>query len=160
MSNDSSKNNESQDFESELRTKVEDYFSQGGTLSNKSDLDTFLDSCGLLELWNSEEEKQAVWISIVAHKSEAIDCECVLKGLSDLMNQAGGTNDDEPRISVSALFNNMSDDKLNEYKTLFDTLDLNNVHTIDEADITTAISINGLTLTNEEVSSCMKALSS
>lgn len=76
------------------------------------------------------------------------------------MNQAGGTNDDEPRISVSALFNNMSDDKLNEYKTLFDTLELNNVHTIDEADITTAISINGLTLTNEEVSSCMKALSS
>ena len=77
MSDDSSKNNESQDdFEAELRGKVEGFFKSGKALNSKEDLDDLLDTCGLLEIWDSEEEQQAVWDAIITHKDENGNINC------------------------------------------------------------------------------------
>ena len=157
MSDDSSKNNESQDdFEAELRGKVEGFFKSGKALNSKEDLDDLLDTCGLLEIWDSEEEKQAVWDAIITHKDENgnINCDCVLEGFSDLLNRVS-----ENQFNFANFFSEMELNKLNQYKTLFGTLDIKNAKCITMNDINSAITINGLTLLSDEVAQCISSMS-
>ena len=157
MSDDSSKNNESQDdFEAELRGKVEGFFKSGKALNSKEDLDDLLDTCGLLEIWDSEEEKQAVWDAIITHKEEngSINCDCVLEGFSDLLNRVS-----ENQFNFTTFFSEMDLNKLSQYKTLFGTLDIKNAKCITMNDINSAITINGLTLLSDEVAQCISSMS-
>ena len=95
-SNDGSEINDSQqDFEEGLRTKVEAYYQTGLQLASKADLDGFLDYCGLLEIWDSEEEKQTVWEAIKNYQDEngVIGYEGATKGLFDLLSQREDGNE-------------------------------------------------------------------
>ena len=72
----------------ELKTKMEEYFKNNKVIEKKEDLDGFLEAIGLLEVWNSEEEKEVCWQCLNKYnKKGIIDLNAAINGIKDLMNQ-------------------------------------------------------------------------
>ena len=49
---------EEEDFLQKLKAKIEEYFNKNQILEKKEDLDKFLEAIDLLEVWNTEDEKE------------------------------------------------------------------------------------------------------
>ena len=72
----------------DLKTKMEEYFKKHNTIEKKEDLDGFLEAIDLLEIWNSDEEKDVCWQCLNKYnKKGVIDLNAAINGIKDLMNQ-------------------------------------------------------------------------
>ena len=49
---------EEDDVLQELKAKMEEFFKNNKSIEKREDLDNFLEAIELLELWNSDEEKE------------------------------------------------------------------------------------------------------
>ena len=79
---------EEDDVLQELKTKMEEYFKTKITIEKKEDLDGFLEAIDLLEVWNSEEEKDLCWQCLNKYNKEGIiDLNAAINGIRDLINQ-------------------------------------------------------------------------
>ena len=77
-----------EDFQKQLIEKIKHYFKSNPPLTSKDELDNFLSAIDLLDIWNSDEEKDNVWDYISKYiKNSKIDCEGAIKGIKDLLNQ-------------------------------------------------------------------------
>ena len=174
-SNDGSEINDSQqDFEEGLRTKVEAYYQTGLQLASKADLDGFLDYCGLLEIWDSEEEKQTVWEAIKNYQDEngVIGYEGATKGLFDLLsqredgNESGGERESSIKLrknshqrTMSQFFLDVPTNKLFDYKKLFDIISSKDSKTINLNELSNEVIQEGVNLSKEEIGDCLSSFS-
>ena len=76
-------------LESEVSPKIDNYFaSKNNELLSYENLDEFLKAIELYELWNSEEEKDEFWQSLMKYGTDnKVDAEGAKKGLHDLLNK-------------------------------------------------------------------------
>ena len=86
--NEQENENIEEDFQNQLIEKIKHYYESNPPLSSKDELDNFLSAIDLLDIWNSEEEKENVWEYISKYmKDSKVDCEGTIKGIKDLLNQ-------------------------------------------------------------------------
>ena len=79
---------EEDDVLQELKTKMEEYFKTKNSIEKKEDLDGFLEAIDLLEVWNSDEEKDLCWQCLNKYNKEGIiDLNAAINGIRDLINQ-------------------------------------------------------------------------
>ena len=84
-------------FEEEINTKIDNYFSSNNNeLLSYENLDDFLKEVELYDLWNSEEEKDTLWQSLMKYgQNDKVDAEGSKKGIHDLLNKQEEDNDDD-----------------------------------------------------------------
>ena len=71
----------------DLKEKMEEYFKNHKTIE-KDDLDNFLEAIDLLEIWNTNEEKEECWQCLNKYnKKGIIDLNAAINGIKDLINQ-------------------------------------------------------------------------
>ena len=147
---------EENEFKENLNNLAKNFFENHPPLKSRDELDQFLDSLNLLEIWSSDEEKDMFWESLIKYQNNnEINYESAIKGLHDFLNQDEdeGENDNNEintgttrisRISrMSYAFNNQSkkphhrreitriftrieDQKLFQIQKIFNLLNLNN----------------------------------
>ena len=84
-----------EDFQEQLKVKIKHYFESNPPIS-KNEFDNFLSAIGLLEIWNSEEEKETVWQWLSKYmKDSKINCEDSIKGLMEFLIQEEEAPDEE-----------------------------------------------------------------
>ena len=138
---------EEDDVLQELKTKMEEYFKTKNTIEKKEDLDGFLEAIDLLEVWNSDDEKDLCWQCLNKYNKDGIiDLNAAINGIRDLINQdeeqeshetilthlsrrASVREPNRNKISVSKLKQNaldeyecVDDDTLIQLKNLFSLL--------------------------------------
>ena len=76
-------------FETQLNEKIDNYFSSNNNnLLSYENLDDFLKGVELYDLWNSEEEKDTLWQSLMKYGTDdKVDLEGTKKGMHDLLNK-------------------------------------------------------------------------
>ena len=76
-------------FEENLNEKIELYFSSNNNeLLSYEKLDDFLKAVELYDMWNSEEEKDVLWQSLMKYNIDnKIDKDGAIKGMHDLLSQ-------------------------------------------------------------------------
>ena len=81
-------------LENEVNPKIDKYFSsKNNELLSYENLDEFLKAIELYELWNSEEEKDEFWQSLMKYgTNNKVDAEGAKKGLHDLLNKEDEDN--------------------------------------------------------------------
>ena len=86
-----------QKFEEELNTKIDNYFSTNNNeLLSYENLDDFLREVELYDLWNSEEEKDTLWQSLMKYgQNDKVDAEGSKKGIHELLNKQEEDNNDD-----------------------------------------------------------------
>jgi hypothetical protein len=105
------------EIQEELNTKVKKFFETTSYITSRDDFDKFLSETDLLEIWNSEAEKETLWQYISKYmKNSKIDCEGALNGLNDFMNQ------DEEDQSGNSEEQNTSSIQKKEEKEIKETL--------------------------------------
>ena len=87
-------------FEEELNRKIESYFSSNNNeLLSYENIDDFLKSIDLYQFWNSEEEKDVLWQSLMKYnKDKKIDKNGAIKGFHDLLTQEDNSNSKEENL--------------------------------------------------------------
>ena len=90
---------EEEDFESKVINNTKTFFSQNSELS-KNNFDKFLEEVGLLEIFNSEEEKTYIWEVLLKQGPNGIlDLDKAIKGVEEIFNpvdeENNGTNDQQ-----------------------------------------------------------------
>ena len=102
-------------FESELKVKIDNYFSaKNNELLSYENLDDFLKEVELYDFWNSEEEKDTLWQSFMKYgKDDKVDAEGAKKGMHDLLNKEEETT------------NNLYNETDNNFKDIKDNKDTN-----------------------------------
>ena len=97
---------EEDDVLQQLKTKIENYFKSKKYIKKKEDLDDFLKAIDLLEVWDTDEEKELVWQCLNKYnKKGRIDYNAAINGIKDLINQEDEQETDETllvRLSRSA----------------------------------------------------------
>jgi len=79
--------NNEDDFEEQLIKKIKKFYESNPPLTSHDELDKFLSSIDLLEIWDSQEEKETLWESLSKYMVDSkIDCEGAIKGIKDLLN--------------------------------------------------------------------------
>ena len=79
---------EEDDVLQQLKTKMENYFKSKKYIQKKEDLDDFLKAIDLLEVWDTDEEKELVWQCLNKYnKKGRIDYNAAINGIKDLINQ-------------------------------------------------------------------------
>lgn len=79
---------EEDDVLQQLKTKIEVFFQNKKNIDKKEDLDSFLEAIDLLEVWNTDEEKEVCWQSLNKYnKNGVIDYNAAINGIKDLINQ-------------------------------------------------------------------------
>ena len=69
----------------QIKTKIEVYFQNKKSIEKKEDLDSFLEFIGLLEFWNTDEEKEVCWQSLIKYsKNGMIDCDAAINGIKNI----------------------------------------------------------------------------
>ena len=105
------------EIQEELNTKVKKFFETTSYITSRDDFDKFLSETDLLEIWNSEAEKETLWQYISKYmKNSKIDCDGALNGLNDFMNQ------DEEDQSGNSEEQNTSSIQKKEEKEIKETL--------------------------------------
>ena len=105
------------EIQEELNTKVKKFFETTSYISSRDDFDKFLSETDLIEIWNTETEKEILWQYISKYmKNSKIDCDGALNGLNDFMNQ------DEESQSGNPEEQNTSSIKKKEEKEIKETL--------------------------------------
>ena len=90
-------NNE--DYQEQLNIKIEKFFESTPYISSRDELDSFLSAIDLLDLWDTEEEKDTFWDFIYKYnKDSKIDCEEAKKGLNDFLNQGVQEDSSTPNL--------------------------------------------------------------
>ena len=84
-------------FEKELNTKIDNYFSSNNNeLLSYENLDDFLREVELYDLWNSEEEKDTLWQSLMKYgQNDKVDAEGSKKGIHELLNKQEEDNNED-----------------------------------------------------------------
>ena len=84
-------------LESEVNIKIDKYFSsKNNELLSYENLDDFLKEIELYDLWNSEEEKDELWQSLMKYgTNDKVDSEGAKKGLHDLLNKVEDDSNQE-----------------------------------------------------------------
>ena len=84
-------------FEQELNKKIDNYFSSNNNeLLSYENLDDFLKEVELYDLWNSEEEKDTLWQSLMKYgQNDKVDAEGSKKGIHDLLNKPEEENNED-----------------------------------------------------------------
>ena len=102
-------------FESELKVKIDNYFSaKNNELLSYENLDDFLKEVELYDFWNSEEEKDTLWQSFMKYgKDDKVDVEGAKKGMHDLLNKEEETT------------NNLYNETDNNFKDIKENKDTN-----------------------------------
>ena len=102
-------------FESELKVKIDNYFSaKNNELLSYENLDDFLKEVELYDFWNSEEEKDTLWQSFMKYgKDDKVDAEGAKKGMHDLLNKEEETT------------NNLYNETDNNFKDIKENKDSN-----------------------------------
>ena len=81
-------NNDQDMFEEQLISKIKTYYQNNPEITSRSELDNFLQAIDLLEIWDSEEEKETVWNYISKYMNDSkINCDGAIKGIKDLLTQ-------------------------------------------------------------------------
>ena len=117
IEHDNDNNDNDNDMLSEFKPKIKAFFTSSTAITSKDDLDKFLDTCGLLEIWNSEEEKNTVWHSLLKYMNHNgnITYDSAIKGLRDLFTETTVNN-----ISSSLLISPTKQNELNMYINTID----------------------------------------
>ena len=80
-------NIEDDNIQEQIIEKIKHYYESNPPIKSRNDLDNFLSQLELLEIWDSEEEKDQLWSYISKYmKDSKIDCEGTIKGIQDLFN--------------------------------------------------------------------------
>ena len=94
-------------FEENLKELAKNFFDKHPPLKSRDELDEFLDSLNLLEIWSDEEEKDMFWATLIKYKeNNEINYESSIKGLHDFLNQDDEENDNEnnePNLGASTI---------------------------------------------------------
>ena len=105
------------EIQEELNTKVKKFFETTSYITSRDDFDKFLSETDLIEIWNTETEKEILWQYISKYmKNSKIDCDGALNGLNDFMNQ------DEEDQSGNSEEQNTSSIQKKEEKEIKETL--------------------------------------
>ena len=105
------------EIQEELTPKVKKFFETTSYISSRDDFDKFLSETDLIEIWNTETEKEILWQYISKYmKNSKIDCDGALNGLNDFMNQ------DEESQSGNPEEQNTSSIQKKEEKEIKETL--------------------------------------
>ena len=59
-------------FEENLKELAKNFFDKHPPLKSRDELDEFLDSLNLLEIWSDEEEKDMFWATLIKYKEYMI----------------------------------------------------------------------------------------
>ena len=114
-------NDKKQNKESEIRTKIKEYFSLNNSLTENKFFN-FLKYIGLDDIWSTENEQKILWdkIAMYAVDKKNIDYQAALCGISDFFEEEVEENDE---------INNDKDIKLNdEDNDLLIDIDLQSLH--------------------------------
>ena len=94
-----------EEIQDELNMKVKNFFETTSYISSRDEFDNFLSETGLLEVWNSEGEKDTLWQYMSKYmKNSKIDCDAALKGIDNFLTQDDEdqeTNEEEQNKSSS-----------------------------------------------------------
>ena len=89
--------NEEENFQDQLIEKIKIYYESNPPITSKDEIENFLSAIDLLDVWNSDEEKETVWQCISKYmKDSKIDCEGTIQGIKDLLNQEEDQEDPDP----------------------------------------------------------------
>jgi len=105
------------EIQDELNIKVKKFFETTSYISSHDEFDNFLSKTDLLEIWNSESEKDTLWQYMSKFmKNSKIDCDAALKGINSFLTQ----DDEEPETKEEE--QNKSSSKKKEEKDIKETL--------------------------------------
>ena len=89
-----------EEIQDELNIKVKQFFETTSYISSRDEFDNFLSATGLLEIWNSEAEKDTLWRYMSKFmKNSKIDCDAALKGINSFLTQ----DEDDPETKEEEL---------------------------------------------------------
>ena len=77
-----------EEIQEEFNVKIKKFFETTSYISSRDDFDNFLSKTDLLDIWNSEGEKDILWQYISKYsKNSKIDCDGALKGFDEFIHQ-------------------------------------------------------------------------
>jgi len=97
-------------FEGEINKKIEKFFSSNNNeLLSFEKIDDFLKALDLYEVWNSEEEKDTLWTSLMKYNIDnKVDKDGAIKGMHDLLNQEEENSKDNKEDNLLTRISRMS----------------------------------------------------
>ena len=97
-------------FEEEINKKIESFFSSNNNeLLSFEKIDDFLKALDLYEVWNSEEEKDTLWTSLMKYNIDnKVDKDGAIKGMHDLLNQEEENSKDNKEDNLLTRISRMS----------------------------------------------------
>ena len=114
----------------QIKTKIEVYFQNKKSIEKKEDLDSFLEFIGLLEFWNTDEEKEVCWQSLNQYsKNGMIDCDAAINGIKNIINQEEDSFSKLWQIALDE-YGRLDIDTLLQLKEIFSLLNVNKENTL------------------------------
>ena len=87
-----------EEFQAQLNEKIKKFFESKPFISSRDELDNFLSAIDLLDIFNSDEEKDPLWQSLLKNAEDSkINCENAIQGVNDFLTQLeeGGQENEE-----------------------------------------------------------------
>ena len=80
--------NEDDDFQAQLNEKIKKYFESNTYLTSRDELDNFLTAIDLIDIWNTEDDKNFLWDFLKKYAEDSkINCQNAIQGINDFINQ-------------------------------------------------------------------------
>ena len=77
-----------EEFQAQLNEKIKKFFESKPFISSRDELDNFLSAIDLLDIFNSDEEKDPLWQSLLKNaENSKINCENAIQGVNDFLTQ-------------------------------------------------------------------------
>ena len=77
-----------EEFQAQLNEKIKKFFESKPFISSRDELDNFLSAIDLLDIFNSDEEKDPLWQSLLKNAEDSkINCENAIQGVNDFLTQ-------------------------------------------------------------------------